>query len=310
MKQYILKRLLSTVITIFIVVIVTFVLMHLIPGGPFDEITQGISQESLDAINARYHLDEPVLKQFVRYLSGLLQGDMGPSYRLPGVTVNDLIAQGFPVSARVGVVAIVVILVLGLLLGIVSALCYGRFAEHLITVFTTLGTSIPAFVVATSILYFFCELLNVLPSNGLTSWKHYIGPVIALSLFSLSFVIRLTSSNLREVLSQDYIRTARANGLPERRIILKYAMRNAIIPVITYMGPTAASVLTGSFVVESVFTIPGLGKYFVSSINSRDYLVLMGVTLFYAVLVIFILFLIDIVYAFVDPRIKLGGEKE
>lgn len=308
MKNYVIKRLISTVITIFIVVIATFVLMHLIPGGPFDDIVQNIDQESLDAINARYHLDEPILKQFVRYVGGLLQGDMGPSYRLPGVTVNDLIQQGFPVSARVGAVAIVVIMIFGIGLGIVSALCTGKLPEYLITVFTTLGTSIPGFVVATSILYFFSERWAILPSNGLTSWKHYIGPVVALSLFSLSFVIRLTSSNLRDVLNQDYIRTARANGLPEYRVVMKYALRNALIPVVTYMGPTAASILTGSFVVETVFTVPGLGKYFVNSIGNRDYLVLMGVTLFYAVLVISMLFLIDIVYAFIDPRIKLGRE--
>ncbi len=308
MRSYILKRLLSTVLTIFIVVVVTFVLMHAIPGGPFDDIVQGISQESLDAINARYHLDEPVMKQFVRYVGGLLKGDMGPSYRMPGQTVNDLIGQGFPVSARVGVVAILVILVLGVGLGVVSALCSGKLPEYIITVFTTLGTSIPGFVVATSILYFFSELWSVLPSNGLTSWKHYIGPVAALSLFSMAFVIRLTASNLRDVLNQDYIRTARANGLPEYKVIFQYAMRNALLPVVTYIGPTAASILTGSFVVESVFTIPGLGKYFVNSISSRDYLVLMGVTLFYAVLVIVILFLIDIVYALIDPRIKLGRE--
>ena len=173
------------------------------------------------------------------------------------------------------------------------------------TFFTTLGVSVPGFVVATSILYVFSELLGVLPSNGLYSWKHYIGPVITISLFSLAFVIRLMSSNLKEVLEQDYIRTARANGLPEYRVIFKHAVRNAIIPVITYMGPTVGSILTGSFVVEQVFTIPGMGKYFVDSISSRDYTILMGVTLFYAVIVVVMLFIVDLVYVLIDPRIRL-----
>lgn len=305
MGKYILKRLVSTVITVLAIITITFFLMRMIPGGPFDEMSQDMPQESLDAINERYHLNDPLIMQYFTYLGGLVKGDLGPSYRLPGVTVNDIIAQGFPVSAKVGLAAIGVILVFGITLGIVSALRQGRPEEYLITFFTTLGVSVPGFVVATSILYVFSELLGVLPSNGLYSWKHYIGPVITISLFSLAFVIRLMSSNLKEVLEQDYIRTARANGLPEYRVIFKHAVRNAIIPVITYMGPTVGSILTGSFVVEQVFTIPGMGKYFIDSISSRDYTILMGVTLFYAVIVVVMLFIVDLVYVLIDPRIRL-----
>lgn len=305
MGKYILKRLVSTVITVLAIITITFFLMRMIPGGPFDEMSQDMPQESLDAINERYHLNDPLIMQYFTYLGGLVKGDLGPSYRLPGVTVNDIIAQGFPVSAKVGLAAIGVILVFGITLGIVSTLRQGRPEEYLITFFTTLGVSVPGFVVATSILYVFSELLGVLPSNGLYSWKHYIGPVITISLFSLAFVIRLMSSNLKEVLEQDYIRTARANGLPEYRVIFKHAVRNAIIPVITYMGPTVGSILTGSFVVEQVFTIPGMGKYFVDSISSRDYTILMGVTLFYAVIVVVMLFIVDLVYVLIDPRIRL-----
>lgn len=305
MGRYILKRLVSTVITVLAIITITFFLMRMIPGGPFDDMSQDMPQESLDAINERYHLNDPLIMQYFTYLGGLVKGDLGPSYRLPGVTVNDIIAQGFPVSAKVGLAAIGVILVFGITLGIVSALRQGRPEEYLITFFTTLGVSVPGFVVATSILYVFSELLGVLPSNGLYSWKHYIGPVITISLFSLAFVIRLMSSNLKEVLEQDYIRTARANGLPEYRVIFKHAVRNAIIPVITYMGPTVGSILTGSFVVEQVFTIPGMGKYFVDSISSRDYTILMGVTLFYAVIVVVMLFIVDLVYVLIDPRIRL-----
>lgn len=305
MGKYVIKRLISTALTVLLIITVTFFLMHAIPGGPFDLMYQEMSEESLEALNERYHLNDPLYQQYITYLEGLLHGDLGPSYRLSGVTVNDLLAQGFPISAKIGAVAIVVILVLGILLGTVSALYRRRTADYLITFFTTFGISIPGFVVAASILYFFSERLGVLPSNGLYTWKHYIGPVITLSLFSMAFVIRLMSANLTEVLHQDYIRTARANGLPARRILFKHAMRNAIIPVITYIGPTIASILTGSFVVEKVFTIPGMGKYFVDSISSRDYTVLMGITLFYAVIVVTILFLTDVIYALIDPRIKL-----
>lgn len=305
MKNYIIKRIVATLITLWAIVTITFFLMHAIPAGPFDNIGQNVPQETIEAMNQRYHLDDPLIVQYVRYLGGLLKGDLGPSYRMTGVMVNDLIAQGFPVSAKVGIVAAVVIVVLGILLGVISALFKGKLLDQIIVVMATLGMSIPGFVVAASILYFFCELWGMLPSNGITTWKHYIGPVIALSLFSLAFVIRLMSSNLSEVLKQDYIRTTRANGLPEHRIVFKYAMKNAILPVITYLGPTIGSILTGSFVVEKVFTIPGMGKYFVESINTRDYMVLMGVTLFYASMVVVILFLIDIVYMLIDPRIKL-----
>lgn len=305
MKKYIIKRTIATVITIWAVITVTFFLMHMIPGGPFDSIGQDVPPETLEAMNERYHLNDPVPQQYIRYLCDVVQGDLGPSYRQSGVSVTSILKQGFPVSAKVGTVAVIIIVSFGIVLGVIAALFKGRFIEQFITVFTTIGMSIPGFVMAASILYFFSERWALLPSNGISTWKHYVGPVIALSLFSIAFIVRLMASNLREVLQQDYIRTARANGIPEYKVIFKHAMRNAIIPVITYLGPTVGSILTGSFVVEKVFTIPGMGKYFVDSINMRDYTVLMGVTLFYAVLIILILFLIDLVYAWIDPRIKL-----
>lgn len=305
MKKYIIKRTIATVITIWAVITVTFFLMHMIPGGPFDLIGQDVPPETLEAMNERYHLNDPVPQQYIRYLVNAVQGDLGPSYRQSGVSVVSILKQGFPVSAKVGAVAVVIIVSFGVVLGIIAALFKGRFIEQFVTVFTTIGMSIPGFVMAASILYFFSERWALLPSNGISTWKHYIGPVVALSLFSIAFIVRLMASNLREVLQQDYIRTARANGIPEYKVIFKHAMRNAIIPVVTYLGPTVGSILTGSFVVEKVFTIPGMGKYFVDSINMRDYTVLMGVTLFYAVLIILILFLIDLVYVWIDPRIKL-----
>ena len=307
MKNYIIKRLIAMVITIFMVATITFFLMHAIPGGPFDLIglTDTVPREIVEAMNERYHLNDPILVQYWNYLKGLFSGDFGMSYRLSGVTVNEIIAQGFPISAKVGLVAGIVIIVLGILLGVVSALLRGTFWERLITVLTTLCMSIPGFVVAPLILYFFCEKWGLLPSHGLYTWKHYIGPVIALCLFSLAFVVHLMASNLSETMNQDYISAARANGLPRRRVVWKHAMRNAIIPVITYIAPTVGAILTGSFAVEKVFSIPGMGEYFVSSISNRDYTVLMGVTLFYAIIIIVTLFFVDLVYLLIDPRIKL-----
>lgn len=305
MGKYIINRLISTLMTLFLIITLSFFLMHAIPGGPFDLLYQEMPEESLRALNERFHLNAPLYVQYLSYLNRLLHGDLGVSCRLSDIGVNDLLAQGFPISSKIGMVSIITIVTLGLLLGTLSALHWRRTPDHLITIFTTLGISIPGFVTATFILYFFCERLRLLPSNGLYTWKHYIGPVITLSLFSTAFIVRLVSANLIEILHQDYIRTAMANGLPARHILFKHAMRNALIPVITYVGPTFAAVLTGSFVVEKVFTIPGMGKYFVDSISSRDYTVLMGTTLFYAVIVVSVLFLIDLLYAWIDPRIKL-----
>lgn len=307
MGTYLIKRLIAMIITIFIVATITFFLMHAIPGGPFDlmGLTDTVPRETIEAMNARYHLDDPVAVQYWNYLKKLLQGDLGISYRSAGTSVNEIIARGFPFSAKVGLAASLVIVVLGIGLGIAAALNRGKLAERSITLLTTLFMSVPGFVIAAFLLYVFCERLGLLPSNGLSTWKHYIGPVIALSLFSLAFVIRLMASNLSQTMNQDYIRTARANGLPQSQIVWKHAMRNALLPVITYIGPTVGAILTGSFAVEKVFSIPGMGEYFVSSISNRDYTVLMGVTLFYAIIIIATMFLVDIVYLFIDPRIKL-----
>lgn len=307
MKSYSIKRVLSMIITLFAVSTITFFLMHAIPGGPFDlmGLTDTVPRETIEAMNARYHLDEPVIVQYWNYLKNLLHGDFGISYRTAGITVNEIIARSFPASAKIGLVSSCVIIVCGILLGVVASLKRGKAPERLITLLSTLFMSVPGFVIAAVLLYVFCEKLGLLPSNGLSSWKHYIGPVIALSMFSLAFVIRLTASNLTQVMNQDYIRTARANGLPKRSIVWKHALRNAMVPVVTYIGPTVGAILTGSFAVEKVFSIPGMGEYFVSSISNRDYTVLMGVTLFYAVIIIVTLFLVDMVYLVIDPRIKL-----
>ena len=239
-------------------------------------------------------------------MKGIVVFDLGPSFSRPGMTVNRFIEDGFPVSARLGGASVLFVIILGIPFGIISALKQNRWEDYLVTVLATLGVAVPGFVLGSLTIYIFSAKLGVLPAYGLTSPKHYIGPVIALSGFSLAFVARLTRSSMLEVLQQDYIRTARAKGLSENIVIYKHALKNALIPVITYMGPMIAAVMTGSFVVEKIFAIPGMGKYFVESVNNRDYTVIMGATVFYAAFAIIMIFIVDILYGVIDPRIKLG----
>ncbi|HSN65821.1 MAG TPA: ABC transporter permease, partial [Fusibacter sp.] len=277
---------------------------HAIPGGPFTREKQ-LPDAVLAALNAKYHIDDPLWKQYVDYVKGVLSFNLGPSFQRAGVTVNDLIVEGFPATLKIGLTSVLVIIVVGIPLGIISALKQNKWQDGLVMFIATLGVTIPSFVMATGIIYIFSAKYNVLPSNGLTSWKHMIGPVIELSGFSLSFVARLTRSSMLEVLQQDYIRTARAKGLSNNKVIYKHALKNALIPVVTYLGPMIASLLTGSFVIEKVFAIPGMGKHFVESVGNRDYTVLMGITIFYALFLVVMVLLVDILYSFIDPRIKM-----
>jgi len=279
--------------------------MHSIPGGPFTREKE-LPEAVLEALNEKYHLNDPLWKQYVDYMKGIVVFDLGPSFSRPGMTVNRFIEDGFPVSARLGGVSVLFVVILGIPFGIISALKQNRWEDYLVTILATLGVAVPGFVLGSLTIYIFSAKLGVLPAYGLTSPKHYIGPVIALSGFSLAFVARLTRSSMLEVLQQDYIRTARAKGLSENIVIYKHALKNALIPVITYMGPMIAAVMTGSFVVEKIFAIPGMGKYFVESVNNRDYTVIMGATVFYAAFAIVMIFIVDILYGVIDPRIKLG----
>ena len=236
-----------------------------------------------------------------------MKGDLGVSFKKKGVTVNEIIIKTFPASAQIGALAVVLILAIGIPLGVLSALKQNHAVDYVIMIIATIGVTIPSFVIGTFIMYIFGEKLAWIPAGGLETWKSYIGPVIALGGFSIAYVTRLTRSSMLEVLRQDYIRTARANGLSKLRIIGKHALKNALIPVVTYVGPMVASILTGSFVVEKIFAVPGMGKYFVESVNSRDYTVIMGLTIFYAAIYIVMVFIVDIAYAYIDPRIKLKG---
>lgn len=303
MFRYILKRIAMTFLTLFIIILLTFIFMHAVPGGPFTREKQ-LPPKVQEALNQKYHLDDPLPKQFIDYLKGLVRLDLGPSFKYQGKSVNDFIREGFPVSAKLGLITLIFIVLIALPLGILAAIKNGRWQDAFVMTLATLGVTIPSFVIATALIYFFSFRLELLPTFGLDSWQGYILPVIALGGYSISFIARLMRSSLLEVMKQDYIRTARMKGQTEFKVITHHALRNALIPVITILGPTVAGLLTGSFVIEKIFAIPGMGVYFVDSVAQRDYTAIMGMTIFYATFLIVMIFLVDMFYMMVDPRIK------
>lgn len=304
MLKYILKRILLAIVTIWAVATLTFFLMNMVPGGPFLS-EKAISPQATAALEAKYGLDKPLWQQYLTYMAGASHGDFGDSLKQRGRTVMDIITMKFPVSARVGGVSVLVALLLGVPLGCIAALKRGKFLDNLISVVSTCGIAVPSFVICTLLLYFFGVRLQILPTMGLTSWKHYVMPVMALAFYPTAYIMRLMRSSMLDVFGQDYMRTAKAKGLAGGKILFKHALRNAILPVITYVGPLLAYTVTGSFVVEKIFTIPGLGGEFISAINGRDYTLIMGTTIFLATLIILMNVVVDIVYKIVDPRIKL-----
>lgn len=303
MKKYIFKRLGMTVITLFLVILFTFMLMHSVPGGPFTSDKE-LPKAVEEALNAKYKLNDPLYVQFFDYLKGLARFDLGPSFKYQGKTVNEFIEKGFPVSGKLGLITIIFVLIASIPMGIIAALKNGRWQDMLIMAFATLGVTIPSFVIATMLMYVFSYKLSWVPTFGLDTWKGYILPVIALGGYSLSFMARLMRSSLLEVLGQDYIRTARSKGISEFKVIVRHALRNALIPLVTILGPTIANLVTGSFVIEKIFALPGMGVHYVSSITNRDYTAIMGITIFYAAFLIAMVFIVDIFYCLIDPRIS------
>ncbi len=275
MVKYIAKRIGLAIVTIWAVATITFFLMNLVPGGPFLS-EKAISPQATAALEAKYGLDKPLFQQYLTYITDALHGDFGDSLKQRGRTVMDIIKMKFPVSARVGGVSVLVSLILGVPLGCIAALKRGKFADSLISVVATCGIAVPSFVICTLLLYFFGVKLQILPTMGLTTAKHYVMPVMALAFYPTAYIMRLMRSSMLDVLGQDYMRTAKAKGLAGGKILFKHALRNAILPVITYVGPLLAYTVTGSFVVEKIFTIPGLGGEFIAAINGRDYTLIMG----------------------------------
>ncbi|MDF2512631.1 MAG: binding-protein-dependent transport system inner rane component [Herbinix sp.] len=304
MTKYIVKRLLLAAITIFAVGTITFFLMNMVPGGPFLS-EKSISPAAKAALEAKYGLDKPLFQQYVTYITDAAHGDFQESLKQRGRTVSSIIFSKFPVSARVGGLAILLSLLVGIPLGCFAALHRGKALDSFISVISTVGIAVPSFVICTLLMYFFGVKLHLLPTLGLTSWKNYIMPVISLSFYPTAYIMRLMRSSLLDVLGQDYIRTTKAKGVSQFMALFKHALRNAILPVVTYLGPMAAYTLTGSFIVEKIFVIPGLGGEFIGSISNRDYTVIMGTTIFLAALMVMMNVIVDIIYKFVDPRIKL-----
>ncbi len=303
MGKYFLKRIAAAILTILLIATLTFFMMHSIPGGPFTR-ERPVPASIMERLNEKYNLDAPLIEQYYDYMKGLVTFDLGPSFSIIGRDVMELISAGFPTSAKIGLFATIVIIIFGIPFGIISALKQNKPIDYTVMFMATLGVTVPSFVIATLIIYVFSGLLGWLPSFGIENPLGYIGPVIALSGYSLSFVTRLTRSSMLEVLRQDYIRTARANGIKEITVMARHAVRNALIPVVTYIGPMMAAIMTGSFVVERIFALPGMGGYFVESITNRDYTTIMGITVFYAAFYIIMILIVDISYAMIDPRIR------
>lgn len=304
MEKYIVKRILLGALSVFIVATLTFFLMNMVPGGPF-VAEKSISKAAQEALAAKYGLDKPLLERYATYMTDFLRGDMGFSLRQRGRTVSDIIFSKFPVSAKLAGIAVLVALCVGIPLGCVSAYSRGKLPDNIIIVLGTCGIAIPSFITSVLLLYGFGVKLSLLPTVGLNEWKSYIMPVTALAIYPTAYITRLMRSSLLDVMGQDYIRTAKAKGVSSFKILFKHALRNAILPVITYVGPMLAYLMTGSFVVEKIFTVPGLGREFVSSITNRDYTMIMGTTIVLATLVIVANVVVDILYKIIDPRINL-----
>ncbi|MDR7316807.1 ABC transporter permease [Brevibacillus nitrificans] len=306
MAGYIVKRFFASILTMFVLITITFFLMHAVPGGPFSPAEERkVPKSVMEKMEEKFGLNEPLSVQYVNYLKSIAQGDLGISFKQSDVTVNELISRGFPVSAKVGLIAIVIALIVGMLLGITSAIKRGKWPDWLSMIVATIGISIPNFVMTVLMLFLFVVVMKLLPSYGLSSWKHYILPVAGLAFGPIAYIARLMRSSMLEVMRQDYILTARAKGVPEYRVIFKHALKNAIIPIVTYLGPLVAALLTGSFIVERIFSIPGIGRDFVSGISDRDYSVILGLTVFLGIFIIISNFIVDILYAIIDKRVKI-----
>lgn len=309
LARYVLGRLLSAVVSIWFIVTVTFFLMHAIPGGPFSR-DKDLPEQILRNIEKKYHLDRPLWEQYVRYMVDLARFDLGPSFKYEALTVNDIIREGFPVSASLGGFALFLALCVGIPLGVVSATNHNRWQDTCAMGLATALISVPAFVLGPFLIYVFSVKLGLFPPARWGTPEQAVLPTVALAGFPMAFIARLTRSGILECLNRDYILMARAKGLSEFTVIYRHALRNALIPIVTFLGPCIAEIFTGSFVIEYIFGIPGLGRHFVMSIYNRDYTVILGTTVFYSVLLVTMNLLVDILYGLLDPRVSLNSRGE
>lgn len=306
--QFLLKKFAILLFSLWCVVTGTFFLMHAVPGDPFigDRV---IPEEVLRALYVHYGLDKPLWEQYIQYLNGILHGQLGVSIVYTGRSVNQFIRDGFPVSALIGCQALLVAIPTGIMLGTWAALKRAKWQDNLAMLLSTVFVSVPNFVLSSLLQYTFAVQLHWLPVARWGSYEHMILPTIALAALPIAYIARLTRSNMVEVLQQDYIRTARAKGLGPFRIALRHGLRNAILPVVSYLGPIITSILTGSFMVEKIFAIPGLGQWMIHSINGRDYPMIMGLTIFFSTFLMVMVFLVDVVYTLLDPRVRVAEPK-
>lgn len=307
MKKYLLKRSIMSIVTLWAIITITFVLMHSIPGNPF--MKEGkMPKVVYENLQKKYGLDKPYSEQYVIYLGKIVKGDFGDSMKSRVETVNDMINRGFPVSAYIGAQSLIIALVFGPALGAIAALNQNKIPDYLSMVVAIIGISVPSFIMGTMFIQFLARNISWLPIGGWGTHYHTILPSLALSLMPLAYTARLMRSSMLEVLGQDYIKTAKSKGITKSAVILKHAVRNAILPIVSVLGTMVSNLLVGSFVIEKIFGIPGLGMFFVNAISNRDYTLIMGTTIFYSIILIVMLLMVDIAYMFVDPRIKLTKE--
>ena len=303
MITYIGRRFLWIIPVLFTVSIITFFLMHAVPGGPWDR-DKRLPQATQDRLNAKYGLDQPIYIQYITWAGKFIQGDLGPSYRYTDRTVNEIVADGFWTTVQLGVMAFILSVLVGIPLGIFAALGHNRGPDYVSTSVSIIGIATPSFVLAILLIVFFAVQLGWFPTGGWKGPQYWVLPTIALAGFPIAVIARYTRASMLEVTRKDYIRTAHSKGIPDQAVVSRHMIRNALIPVVTILGPTLAFLVTGSFIIERIFGIPGIGQFYITSISTRDYSLLMAMTMLYAFAVAFLNVVVDVLYAYIDPRIR------
>lgn len=307
MKKYLLKRILMAILTVWAVITITFILMHSVPGNPFRTESK-MPKVVYENLQKKYGLDKPLSEQYFIYLGKIARGDFGDSMKSRVETVNDMIERGFPISAYIGLQALLIAVIFGPALGAIAALNQNKWPDYLSMIIAIIGISVPSFIMGTVFIQFLARNIDWLPIGGWGEYRHSVLPSFALALMPLAQLARYMRSSMLEVLGQDYIKTAKSKGISKATVVLKHAFRNAILPIVSVLGTVASNLLMGSFVIEKIFGIPGLGRFFVMSISNRDYPLIMGTTVFYAIVLVTLLLVVDFAYMLIDPRIKLTKE--
>jgi oligopeptide transport system permease protein len=300
---YILRRLLWIIPVLFTVSIITFFLMHAVPGGPWDR-EKRLPEATVERLNAKYGLDQPIYIQYLTWAGKFIQGDLGPSYKYTDRTVNDIVSDGFLTTLQLGIMAFLLSVVVGIPLGIFAALGHNRGPDYVATTVSIVGIATPSFVLSILLIVFFAVQLGWFPTGGWKGPQYWVLPTIALAGFPIAIIARYTRASMLEVTRKDYVRTAHSKGLSGQSVVSRHMIRNALIPVVTILGPTLAFLVTGSFIIERIFGIPGIGQYYITSISTRDYGLLMAMTMLYAFAVAFLNVVVDVLYAYIDPRIR------